>query len=49
MTGKSSPEFQRTDNDIQLLMEAMQNVKVENDYKGLNWELILGLTLTICS
>ena len=49
MSGKSSPEFQWTDNDIQLLMEPTQNVKVEKDYKGLNWELTLGLTLTVCS
>ena len=46
---KSSPEFQWTDDDIQLLMEATQNLKVEKDYKGLNWELFLGLTLTVCS
>ena len=26
-------------------MEATQNLKVEKDYKGLNWKLILGLTL----
>ena len=49
MTGKSSPEFQWTDDDIQLLVEATQNAKVEKDYKGLNWQLILVLTLTICS
>ena len=49
MSGNSSPEFQWTDDDIQLLMEATQNLKVEKDYKGLNWELILGLTLTVCS
>ena len=47
MTAKSSPEFHWTDDDIQLLMEATQNVKVEKDYKGLNWELTLGLTLTV--
>ena len=49
MTGKRFPEFQWTDADIQLLMEATQNVKVEKDYKGLNCELILGSTMTICS
>ena len=27
MSGKSYPEFQWTDNEIQLLMEASQNVK----------------------
>ena len=46
---KSSPEFQWIDNDIQLLMEATENLKVEKDYKGLNWELTLGLTLTVCT
>ena len=30
-------------------MEATQNVKVEKDYKGLNWELTLGLTLNVSS
>ena len=40
-----SAEFQWTDDDIPLLMEATQNLKVEKDYKGLNWKLILGLTL----
>ena len=49
MSGKSSPEFQWTDNDIQLLLEAMQNLKVGKYYKGLNWELTLDLTLTVCS
>ena len=49
MSGKSSPEFQLTDNDIQLLLEAMQNLKIEKDYKVLNWELTLGFTLTVCS
>ena len=43
MSRKSSPEFQWTD-DIQ-----PQNLKVKKDYKGLNWELTLGLTLTVCS
>ena len=33
MSGKSSPEFQWTDNEIQLLLEATQNLKVEEDYK----------------
>ena len=49
MTAKSSPEFHWTADDIQLLMETTQNVKVEKDYKGLNWELIPDLTLTICA
>ena len=31
MLGKSSPEFQWTDNEIQLLLEATQNLKVEED------------------
>ena len=43
MSGKNSAEFQWTDDDIPPLMEATQNLKVEKDYKGLNWELILGL------
>ena len=30
-------------------MEATQNVKVEKDYKGFNWELTLGLTLNVSS
>ena len=42
MSRKSSPEFQWTDDDIQLLLEVTQNLKVEKDYKGLNWELNLG-------
>ena len=46
MSGKSSPEFQWTEDEIQLLLEATQNLKVEEDYKGLTWELTLGLTLT---
>ena len=33
MLGKSSPEFQWTDNEIQLVLEATQNLKVEEDYK----------------
>ena len=36
MSGKVSPEFQWTDNDIQLLMEVTENLKVEKGYKGLN-------------
>ena len=48
MSGKSSPEFQWTDDDIQLLLETTENLKFEKDYKGLNWELTLGLTLTVC-
>ena len=31
MSGKSSPEFQWTDDEIQLLLEATQNLKVEED------------------
>ena len=30
---KSSPEFQWTDDEIRLLLEATQNLKVEEDYK----------------
>ena len=44
--GKLKLEFQWTDDDIQLLLRATQNLK---DYKGLNWELTLVLTLTVCS
>ena len=36
MSGKSSPEFQWTDDEIQLLLEATQNLKVEEDYKILS-------------
>ena len=32
MSGKSSPEFQWTDDEIQLLLETTQNLKVEEDY-----------------
>ena len=35
MSGKSSPEFQWTDDEIQLLLEATQNLKDE-DYKILS-------------
>ena len=49
MSGKSYPEFQWADHDIQLLLEATQNLKAEKDYKGVNWRLNLGLTLTVCS
>ena len=49
MSGKSSPEFQWTDDDTRLLLEATQNLKVEKEYKWLKWELTLGLTLTVCS
>ena len=31
MSGKCSPEFQWTDDKIQLLLEATQNLKVEED------------------
>ena len=48
MSGKSYQEFQWTDDEIQRLLEATQNLKAEKDYKELNWELILGLTLTVC-
>ena len=47
MPGKGSPEFQCTEDEIQRLLEATQNLKAEKDYKGLNWELILDLTLTV--
>ena len=47
MSGKSYSDFQWTDGDIQLLLEAPKNLKVEKDYKRLNWELNPGLTLTI--
>ena len=43
MSGKNSAGFQWTDDDILLLMEATQNLKVEKDYKAkslANWELI---------
>ena len=33
MSGKSFPEFQWTDDEIQLLLEATQNLKAEEDYK----------------
>ena len=33
MSGKSSPEFQWTDDEIQLLLETTQNLKVEEDCK----------------
>ena len=33
MSRKSYPEFQWTDDEIQLLLEATQNMKVEEDYK----------------
>ena len=33
MLGKSSPEFQWTGDEIQLLLEATQNLIVEEDYK----------------
>ena len=36
MSGKSYPEFQWTDDDIQLLLGATQNLKVEKNYKGVN-------------
>ena len=38
MSGETSTEFQWMDDEIQLLLEAIQNLKVEEDYKGLNWE-----------
>ena len=49
MSGKCSPEFQWIDDEIQLLLEATLNLKVEKDYKGLHWELTLGLTLAVSS
>ena len=33
MSGKSSPEFQWNDDENQLLLEATQNLKVEEHYK----------------
>ena len=33
MSGKSYPEFQWNDDEIQLLLEATQNLKAEEDYK----------------
>ena len=33
MSGKSSQKFQWTDDEILLLLEATQNLKVEEDYK----------------
>ena len=36
MLGKSSPEFQCPGDEIQLLLEATQNLKVEEDYKILS-------------
>ena len=33
MSGKSYPEFQWTDDEIQPLLEATQNLKVAEDYK----------------
>ena len=33
MSGNSYPEFQWTDDEIQLLLEATQDLKVEQDYK----------------
>ena len=33
MSGKSSPEVKWTDDEIQLLLKAAQNLKVEEDYK----------------
>ena len=40
MSGKSLPEFQWTDDEMEVLLEATQNVKVEENYKGLKWEAI---------
>ena len=33
MSGKSSSEFQWTDDEIHLLLEATQNLKVEEEYE----------------
>ena len=33
MSGKGSPEIQWTDDEIRLLLETTQNLKVEEDYK----------------
>ena len=35
MLGKSSPEFLCADDEIQLLLEATQNLKVEEGYKNI--------------
>ena len=35
MSGKSLPEFQWTDDEMEVLLEATQNVKDEENYKGL--------------
>ena len=35
MSGKRSPEFKWTDDDIQLPLEATQNLKVEEDHKNM--------------
>ena len=43
MSGKSSSELQWTGDKIELLFEATQNLKVEKDYKKLNWKLTTGL------
>ena len=42
MSGKSSSELQWTGDKIELLFEATQNLKVEKDYKKLNWKLTTG-------
>ena len=38
MSGKSSPEFQWTDDEIESLLEAAKNLKAGEDIKVLNWE-----------
>ena len=38
-SGKSLSELQWMHNEIQPLLEATQNLKPEEDYKGLNWEV----------
>ena len=41
MSGKTSPAFQWTDAEIQLLLENTQNLKVEKDSKELNSDYIM--------
>lgn len=38
MSGKGLSEFQWIDDEIQLLLEATQNLKVEKAYQWYNWE-----------
>ena len=38
MSGKSLSELQWVDDESLLLLEATQNLKAEEDYKGLKWK-----------